>query len=713
MASYNTPNEPSPEVIYNVDCMHEALNESGYICSPEFAAKVVPSINTKPVSGAFLYGMAGTGKSYLPMILAKVLDRQLFIHQCTQGTREEDLLVKIMPSEDTTSGVKIGEGKILQAAIESRERPVILMLDEWDKTRPSADGFFLDFLQYGRLSLPGIKDGNIQANLENLTIFITANDEREFHEALLRRFPMIHVNPLEPVDVVSALKLTHKNNTYIPQMLDLYIRSVAAKLPKPATIQELRQMMDAIDILGSSADWDALVYQYVTKTPENHLMLSRQAKVEGFDIDSIACVNADDYGLDYVPEGKTEDDKLKMPSLRDLAEFDESFEVSSYIPENASVVIARDNDDTKICDDIIMNKNMNSNDPDLASMPDWGVITKDYAYLTDDIHSHDAVMIDTRNDFKKLRGEVKIKDKYITRAELNRMISHKWYISKRDKNEIIARKLNTKNVDLRYIEGKGVEIIANTHGSLEGLFKLNARENLVRISQITFLQEKMSQTEYALSEIDGNCSNNIAVSGLWGVIVEGRYDIGNSVLKSMSEHDGFCNGYWLHSPRGMTYAECKLSQVPSFLELTNDKGKFQVHSNGLGFSIKSKNLTFSAMDFGNYQLGMMKLDIDDVVDAKTLSYINLWIAAIPLYRCFKHDGDIAEKLRKAGWKIHYRNVNTLHRNGIYAHIVYDYVMFCSFIGDNPSMDEPMLSLEIKSKIKRIKALERTYKSAQV
>jgi MoxR-like ATPase len=155
MAKYETPNEPSPDIFYNVDCLHQALNDSGYICSHDFTSKVMTSIHTKPIRGAFLYGMAGTGKSYLPMVLAKVLDRQLFVHQCTQGTREEDLLVKTMPSENTISGVKIGHGKLFQAAIESRKRPVMLMLDEWDKTRPSADGFFLDFLQYGRLSVPG------------------------------------------------------------------------------------------------------------------------------------------------------------------------------------------------------------------------------------------------------------------------------------------------------------------------------------------------------------------------------------------------------------------------------------------------------------------------------------------------------------------------------------------------------------------------------
>ena len=70
-------------------------------------------------------------------------------------------------------------GVLLEASQMSHEKPVVLMLDEWDKTRPS-DGFFLDFLQYGKLSIPGM---SVQANLDNMLIFFTANDDRTFHEA--------------------------------------------------------------------------------------------------------------------------------------------------------------------------------------------------------------------------------------------------------------------------------------------------------------------------------------------------------------------------------------------------------------------------------------------------------------------------------------------------------------------------------------------------
>ena len=259
--------------------IHGGLNEREYICSPEFAAKVASALNTKPVSGAILSGPAGTGKSYLPQVLSDVLERDLFFYQCSAGTREDDLLMKLLPSEDTVSGIKIEPGKIYEATIASNERKVILVLDEWDKTRPTADGFFLDYLQYGRLSIPG---KTVMANLDNMTIFLTTNNEREFQEPLLRRFPKIDVDPLEPTLVKEALVNTHSNSPHIHSAVEIYVKTVISGMPKPATIQELRQFLDASRFLGKGADWDSLVYQFITKTPENHSILAKiSEKMDG------------------------------------------------------------------------------------------------------------------------------------------------------------------------------------------------------------------------------------------------------------------------------------------------------------------------------------------------------------------------------------------------------------------------------------------------
>ena len=128
--------------------IHKSLNTNGYICDVPFAARITSAMQTKPVSGAFLYGPAGTGKSYLPIVLSKTLGVEMFFYQCAPGTREDDLVLKMFPSETTKSGVEIKKSTVFKAAEASHKKKVMLVLDEWDKTRPTADGFFLDFLQY-------------------------------------------------------------------------------------------------------------------------------------------------------------------------------------------------------------------------------------------------------------------------------------------------------------------------------------------------------------------------------------------------------------------------------------------------------------------------------------------------------------------------------------------------------------------------------------
>ena len=49
----------------SVQTLHKKLNEKGYICDVPFASRVASCIHAKPTSGAFLYGPAGTGKSFI------------------------------------------------------------------------------------------------------------------------------------------------------------------------------------------------------------------------------------------------------------------------------------------------------------------------------------------------------------------------------------------------------------------------------------------------------------------------------------------------------------------------------------------------------------------------------------------------------------------------------------------------------------------------
>lgn len=325
--------------------LKDELNRAGYICDEPFAAAVETSLNTRPVAGAILSGPIGTGKTYLPEILSGLLDAPRFFYQCFPGTREDDLLVKMLPSETTVSGIALHDGVIIQAIDATRREAaggrVVLVLDEWDKTRPSADAFLLDFLQTGRIHFA---DRIYTADLAKLIVFLTVNIERELSEPLVRRLPKIEIRHLPPSFVYRALQLTHADHAYLFNAVVLYERCLLADLPKPATTQELRQLLDAITTLGDRADWDALVFQFVTKSEEAHELL-RRAEDQPVQWRERARVRLDATAYDvrrkmFAPEGDGGPD-LGMPRLAEVRGFDDMIDAAPDAPdlEDATGVI--------------------------------------------------------------------------------------------------------------------------------------------------------------------------------------------------------------------------------------------------------------------------------------------------------------------------------------------------------------------------------------
>jgi MoxR-like ATPase len=292
--------------------LYKELIKKDYICTEKFALSVWCCMNTKPTKGAILFGPAGSGKSFLPQTLKEIYgvdDDSYFFMQMFPGTREDDLIVKILPDENTISGVKLYEGVLVKAAKNTIEDKItLLFLDEWDKTRPSADSFLLDFLQTGRINYNGV---NIKAKLENLYIFIAMNDERELSEPLLRRLPKIDFNYLHPKDVKVALMKSHKEFIKIDAIVQIYEISLLAGLSKPATIQELRQLIDAVLLLNRKADWNWLIKEYITKTYDNHEAFLK-AKIE-FDKRKKKNISENDYTLEF-SDYKYDIDNLKTTS---------------------------------------------------------------------------------------------------------------------------------------------------------------------------------------------------------------------------------------------------------------------------------------------------------------------------------------------------------------------------------------------------------------
>lgn len=221
-----------------------------------------------------LTGPAGTGKTAVTRQIANSIQATYTYIQCTAGMDEGELLYKLLPSEETAAGVKIVPGKLIESIEASCKGKTVLVLDEWDKTRPSADAFLLDFLQNGRVSWRINGASTIVGSAENLVVFLTSNAEREFSEPLLRRVITIKTQALAPASMYQVLAKYGVCAGHLPLLVQLYADTQAARLDKPATVQELVQLEQALHVLGDKADWDQLAYSFVIKTDEAWEQLS-------------------------------------------------------------------------------------------------------------------------------------------------------------------------------------------------------------------------------------------------------------------------------------------------------------------------------------------------------------------------------------------------------------------------------------------------------
>jgi len=243
--------------------LEEFFEREGFVCPKETASILERKLMSER-KAFLLRGPAGTGKTLLTALIAKYTNAEYVFFQCTPGTAEEDLLYKYIPSEKSKSGIEITMGPIPRALMLSKKKKTVLVLDEFDKTRPSADALLLDVLQNYRIALYlDNRKAIIQGNPKNLIIFLTSNDFREFSEPLLRRTVSINLDYLPPQKVYEILKKQFSEE--ISKLLtQIYIDTVNAGLRKPATVQELVELGEILS-KGDGMDLLQLLKMFVIK----------------------------------------------------------------------------------------------------------------------------------------------------------------------------------------------------------------------------------------------------------------------------------------------------------------------------------------------------------------------------------------------------------------------------------------------------------------
>jgi MoxR-like ATPase len=178
----------------------QKLAEVGYECLPYLAIQVSLLLNTPfdRVRALLMEGPPGCGKSFMAKCLARITGADFMCMSCYEGMNTQHLieqpstlgLANAMSKKGGSKEKLVNLGILSRAYLKSQNQPVILLIDEIDKTEVGIDTFFLGPIQDGTVYLESRPP--IDANVDNLLLVFTKNYVRQLNDALLRR-----VHPIE------------------------------------------------------------------------------------------------------------------------------------------------------------------------------------------------------------------------------------------------------------------------------------------------------------------------------------------------------------------------------------------------------------------------------------------------------------------------------------------------------------------------------------
>ena len=249
----------------SIEDTRTALGEAGYLAgeSTALVAYLAAQLG-KPV---LVEGPAGVGKTELAKALARATGRKLVRLQCYEGLDEAKALyewnykkqllrIQVEASDagwrevrDDIFGEEFLLPRPLLSAISSEE-PVVLLIDEIDKTDQEFEAMLLEVLSDFQVSIPEM--GVVEARTHPL-VLLTSNNARELTEALKRRclYLWLGYPDLERELEIVRLHAPELGEDIARKLVEVVHMVRALDLKKPPSIAESIDWARALLLLGA------------------------------------------------------------------------------------------------------------------------------------------------------------------------------------------------------------------------------------------------------------------------------------------------------------------------------------------------------------------------------------------------------------------------------------------------------------------------------
>ncbi len=247
-------------MVFEIDDLKRSLDEEKYIYDDDLVTTLYVALKLgRPL---LIEGAAGVGKTEVAKVMAKATGRELVRLQCHEGLDESKALYEWNYQKqllDIQTGAKssslFGEEYLLERPLLKSirsENPVVLLIDEVDKSDEEFEAFLLEVLSELQVTIPEM--GTVRAHTTPFVV-LTSNNTRPLSEALRRRCAYLYIrypSVEKEVQILNA-RLPGIDKTLATEVAKAVkkLRDSIKVVKKPSVAESL-DWLSALDALGVS-----------------------------------------------------------------------------------------------------------------------------------------------------------------------------------------------------------------------------------------------------------------------------------------------------------------------------------------------------------------------------------------------------------------------------------------------------------------------------